>query len=140
MKKVTRASRPGKQAGTAWLPSSFVDLNLDLDLDLNNETLASEIPLIEKLYTPKTLECPTTVLDQSFLSYEGPIAHSWPNDSYAKGSYSYVSPGLEEAMTTLEYFGDEKVKSLFVSIDNTLFFAGEHTSALRCSRHHGSRS
>ncbi len=69
-------------------------------------------------------------LDVPFFSYSSPIAYSWPNDIYAKGSYSYVASGQESLMTELEEVDGETVKSLFSPIDGRLFFAGEHASIL----------
>lgn len=73
---------------------------------------------------------PQMALDVPFFSYSSPIAYSWPNDIYAKGSYSYVASGQESIMTELEEVDGESVKSLFSPIDGRLFFAGEHASIL----------
>lgn len=77
------------------------------------------------------LVMPTPARDELGCRYEGPVAHSWPNDPYAKGSYSCIAPGQETAMTALEHYGHETVKNLFAPIDQTLYFAGEHTSILQ---------
>lgn len=74
---------------------------------------------------------PVFAIDDSFVTYEGPVAHSWPNDTYAKGSYSYTAPGQEVLFTSVVEEGGELAKCLFTPIDQRLFFAGEHTSVLR---------
>lgn len=73
---------------------------------------------------------PITALDKSFISYDRPVGHSWPNDPYAGGSYSYIAPGQESLLTTLGEHEGETIKTLFAPIDNRLYFAGEHTSIL----------
>ena len=45
---------------------------------------------------------PTFARDESLASYEGPIGYSWPNDPYAKGSYSYIAAGQEILMTATQ--------------------------------------
>lgn len=73
---------------------------------------------------------PCFAKDQSFTPYEGPVGYSWPNDPYAKGSYSYISPGQESLLTATREEEKKTVKTLFSSIDQKLYFAGEHTSIL----------
>ncbi len=68
--------------------------------------------------------------DEPFASYEGPVGYSWPNDSYAKGSYSYIAAGQEALLTAMEEVDGERVKTLFAPVDRTLYFAGEHASIL----------
>lgn len=67
--------------------------------------------------------------DRSSAIYQNPVGYSWPNDPYAKGSYSYISPGQENVLTDISEEKGEKFKTLFTPIDN-LYFAGEHTSIL----------
>lgn len=73
---------------------------------------------------------PICAQNKQFIDYEGPVGHSWLNDPYIKGSYSCVGVGQEKTFLALEEYAGEKVKTLFVPIDDTLFFAGEHTSTL----------
>jgi monoamine oxidase len=73
---------------------------------------------------------PIVAEDQAFVTYNTPVGYSWPNDPYAKGSYSYISPGQETLLTTIAEEQEEKFKALFAPIDQTLYFAGEHTSIL----------
>ncbi len=68
--------------------------------------------------------------DLSFASYDGAVGYSWPNDPYAGGSYSYISPGQEKVLTETTEENGERVKSLFAPIDGRLYFAGEHASIL----------
>ncbi len=90
------------------------------------------IPYQEAL---KLLELPTKTLpvmarDEFVASYHGPVAHSWPNDPYVKGSYSYIAAGQEEVLTAMEEIDGVPVRTLFAPIDGNLFFAGEHTTIL----------
>jgi len=73
---------------------------------------------------------PVFAEDRAFAVYDGPVGYSWPNDPYAKGSYSYISPGQEILLTTMSEEKGETVKTLFAPIDQKLYFAGEHTSIL----------
>lgn len=72
----------------------------------------------------------TYAQDATFVNYAGPVGYSWPNDPYAKGSYSHIAPGHEKLMTTMQEIDGNKVKSLFAPIDNQLYFAGEHATTL----------
>lgn len=73
---------------------------------------------------------PTCAQDQNFSVYQNAVGHSWPNDPYAKGSYSYIAPGQEKLLTSMIEVGGEMVKELFGPIDKILYFAGEHASIL----------
>lgn len=74
---------------------------------------------------------PALAKDQAFATYEGAVGYSWPNDPYAKGTYSYISPGQEVLLTTMHEENRETVRTLFAPIDQKLYFAGEHTSILK---------
>ena len=65
---------------------------------------------------------PVMAEDRAFKSYEGPVGYSWPNDPFVKGSYSYMTLGLEKDLS-----------ELFTPIGN-LYFAGEHCSLLTDTR------
>lgn len=80
-------------------------------------------------------ECPPMAIprlaeDRAFAAYDVPIAHSWGNDPFAKGSYSYISFGQEILLTELQEVDGILFKTLFTPIDQRLYFAGEHTSIL----------
>ena len=94
------------------------------------KTFQEELPLLQRFYSLPHVLTPTVARDESFASYAGPVGHSWPNDPYAKGSYSCIGIGQEKVLTACENWNGEQVKSLFAPINNTLFFAGEHTSIL----------
>ncbi|GAB4189157.1 MAG: hypothetical protein Tsb0015_09720 [Simkaniaceae bacterium] len=86
--------------------------------------------MIEKGYQEKRPDFspPDYAEDISFAAYERAVGYSWPGDPYAKGSYSSVAPGQEEVFTAIEEIYGEKSKTLFAPLEQTLFFAGEHTS------------
>ena len=73
---------------------------------------------------------PVMVEDESFPCYTGVIAHSWCQDPYAQGSYSYIAAGQENVLTALNNDEGEWVKDLFAPIDHKLYFVGEHASIL----------
>jgi monoamine oxidase len=102
----------------------------------SKETLADAYaqarPMLEKgfkEYCPP-FEKPTFAKDENFVTYRSPIGYSWPNDPYARGSYSYISPGQEAALTHLTEIQGESFKTLFTPIEDTLYFVGEHASIL----------
>jgi len=68
--------------------------------------------------------------DKAGLSYDTPVGYSWPNDPYARGTYSYIASGQEELLTSQQTHQGETFKALFAPIENTLYFAGEHASLL----------
>lgn len=73
---------------------------------------------------------PTYAKDESNLSYEGVVGYSWPNDPYAKGTYSYIASGQEKLLTETVKENNETFKKLFAPINQSLYFVGEHTSIL----------
>ncbi len=87
-----------------------------------------ELPFLEKAYGYTDLTQPVVASEIPFSSYDCPVGHSWVNDPYARGSYSYIPADQEESFLSTIDIGDETVKALFAPIGNTLFFAGEHTS------------
>ncbi|MCK4935090.1 MAG: FAD-dependent oxidoreductase, partial [Simkaniaceae bacterium] len=96
------------------------------------ETYEQDRPMLEMAFGDL---CPTHCVpmiaqDESSISYDGPVCHSWPNDPYAKGSYSFIAPQQETLLTAIQEEGSEKVKTLFAPIEKTLYFAGEHTTIL----------
>lgn len=95
-------------------------------------TYCQDRPLVEmglgELCPP--MIAPEYALDLSFATYENPVGYSWPNDPFAKGSYSYIAPGQEALLTATKTVADETVKCLFAPVDNALYFVGEHASIL----------
>lgn len=81
---------------------------------------AESLPLIE----------PILARDELWAAYEGPVGHSWPNDHFVRGSYSYIAPGQEDLLKALTEHKGETTKRLFAPIDHKLYFAGEHASIL----------
>ncbi len=73
---------------------------------------------------------PTYAKDEANLSYEGVVGYSWPNDPYAKGSYSYIASSQEDILTATTEEHGEIFKTLFAPIHDNLYFVGEHTSIL----------
>lgn len=94
------------------------------------KTFHHDLGLVKEVYSIEKQLTPRLARDESFATYLGPVAHSWPNDPFAKGSYSCLGPNQEESFTAMEVIEGESVKKLFAPIGHTLFFAGEHTSIL----------
>lgn len=113
-------------------------------------TLQQDLPFLKQVYSLSPHLPAVCAADENLKSYSSPVGHSWPLDPYAKGSFSAIGAGQEALFTSLTTYHNEPVKTLFQPIDNTLFFAGEHTSILfdvcgtmeaavesgeRCARH-----
>ncbi|WP_059360603.1 flavin monoamine oxidase family protein [Parachlamydia acanthamoebae] len=73
---------------------------------------------------------PVLATDHVFITYEAPVGYSWPNDPFAKGSYSCIGPGQEKTLTAINEELGEQVKKLFAPINERLYFVGEHASIL----------
>lgn len=89
-------------------------------------------PMIEKGFGAigPSFIAPAFAEDRPFAIYDSPVGYSWPNDPYAKGSYSYIAPGQEAPLTAITEEQGELFKTLFAPIDERLYFAGEHASIL----------
>lgn len=94
------------------------------------EAFLKGFPFMQTMYQVAPSLKPAIALDQSFAFYEEAVGHSWPNDPFAQGSYSCIGAGQEEAFLSTTEVKGETVKTLFAPIENSLFFAGEHTSIL----------
>lgn len=95
------------------------------------QVYAKAKPLLDSGFEQSSLpeQEPVMARDELFGNYFGPVGYSWPNDRFAKGSYSYIAPGQEELFTTFQEHEGLKVKTFFAPIDQ-LYFAGEHASTL----------
>lgn len=101
------------------------------DQDTVTELIQPELALINSFYNvPVAMDPIKKPYDAQFVEYNGPIAYSWASDPYAKGSYSCVGVGQEELFTSMTTYANEPVKQLFAPLNDSLFFAGEHTSIL----------
>jgi monoamine oxidase len=80
------------------------------------ETFEKELPLLQHVGSISVTTAPVVAKDVLFSSYLGPVGHCWPLDPYVKGSYSCVGP-------------QGMVSEIFAPIDETLYFAGEHTTS-----------
>ena len=76
---------------------------------------------------PKGL-IPTTCKEHLFAPYDQPVAISWINEEFSKGSYSNYAPGTYAFFNTFIDDNHESVRKVFRSIDGRIFFAGEHTA------------
>lgn len=91
-------------------------------------TFDRDLPTLMLSCTPSLpLAAPVYAQDKAFATYLGPVGYAWPNDPYAQGSYSCIGAGQEVIFTQLEDCAGFPVKTLFAPLNNTLFFAGEHT-------------
>jgi len=70
------------------------------------------------------------VQDIQFAIYKDAVFISWIHDPYAKGSYTNRAPGTAVWLNEIETIHGEQVRKAFRPINDTLFFAGEHTTTL----------
>lgn len=63
-----------------------------------------------------------------FSQYDQPVAVSWVNEEFSKGSYSNYGVGTFAFFNTFIDDYGESVRKVFRSIDGRIFFAGEHTA------------
>lgn len=95
------------------------------------DTFRRDLPLSQYAYSfSPDLNPPVMAMDRTDEFYSGPVGYSWPNDPYAKGSYSCITADQAQVFTNIQTIGSEKVKTLFAPIENKIFFSGEHTSIL----------
>ena len=89
-------------------------------------------PMIEKGFASDCppFATPVYAKDEADLSYDGPVGYSWPNDPYARGTYSYIAGGQENLLTATVKENNETFKELFAPIHQKLYFAGEHATIL----------
>jgi monoamine oxidase len=88
-------------------------------------------PMIERGFENfPSFRTPVYARDEANLSYEGVVGYSWPNDPYAKGTYSYIASGQENLLTETIKENNETFKALFAPIAQHLYFVGEHASIL----------
>lgn len=73
---------------------------------------------------------PTTVSEENYKKYDGFIVKSWAEDVYAKGSYSVAGTMLGNEFLKQTIYNNIRVKSMFLPIDDRVFFVGEHTSII----------
>lgn len=75
-------------------------------------------------------EWPVIAEDGQFTQYDTPVAKSWWEDPYAKGSYSNFGVSLKEQFAEQISYKGAKVKALFEPVNDRVFFVGEHTTIL----------
>jgi len=75
-------------------------------------------------------EWPVIAEDGHFTQYNTPVAKSWWEDPYAKGSYSNFGVSLKEQFAEQMTYKGIKLKALFEPVNDRVFFAGEHTTIL----------
>lgn len=98
------------------------------DKDSVAQSYQQSYPLIQERDTRVLYGMPAIAHEELFARYKGAVGYSWPNDLYIKGSYSYIAAGQETLLTTMQDHGGEQFRALFLPIDDTLYFVGEHAT------------
>ncbi|WP_160162306.1 FAD-dependent oxidoreductase [Candidatus Midichloria mitochondrii] len=75
---------------------------------------------------------PLQVTQQNYNVYKEPIMHYWHHDIYSMGSYSGYSTSSSKELDNITYHDDTCYKTMFLPIQDTIFFVGEHTTILEC--------
>jgi monoamine oxidase len=73
---------------------------------------------------------PVLAQDDQLTHYDSPVAKSWQEDPYAKGSYSNFGIDLKERFAEKIIYKGVTVKALFEPVEDRVFFIGEHTTIL----------
>lgn|GEM_PF-686653 len=93
-------------------------------------TYAQTVPFIYAILPQREyIAQPVIAQDRDMCTYSSAVGHSWMTDPYTKGSYSFIAPGQEAVLSAMSEVAGEKVRTAFAPLNNnTLFFAGEHTT------------
>ncbi len=95
------------------------------------QRIQEELPTIQYALPmaqfPMGLE-PVVYQDALIAHYTHPIGISWIHEEFSKGSYSNFGVGQYAFFHEEESYFGETVRKVFRPIDNSLFFAGEHTA------------
>ncbi len=105
-----------------YATETIADLNGTLKIALEGFGIKEEsTPLISSILTDTNFEEISTVVE-----------HNWQLDPFAR--CSYTGYGRAVSMELDKYIELEGIsyKTLFVPIDQKVFFAGEHTTILEC--------
>ncbi len=75
-------------------------------------------------------EQPVDAVEAQLGKYEAPVAKSWVNDAFSRGSYSNYGLSLSARFEAVVDHHGFKVKEIFKPIADRIYFAGEHTTIL----------
>lgn len=73
---------------------------------------------------------PVDAVEAQLSKYEIPVAKSWVNDAFSRGSYSNYGLSLGSRFEAVVDYRGFKVKEIFRPIGNSMYFVGEHTTIL----------
>lgn len=93
---------------------------------------AEGLKILQKVFPDISFEPPTleSAKDMQLEHYKGAVYKSWFHDPYSKGGYSNRALGTAAWLSEMEIIKGEKVRTAFRPINNQIFFAGEHSTAL----------
>ena len=77
-----------------------------------------------------TSHSPCLAKDEINHYAHAPITKDWANDPFSRGSYSAFSKSLDGIHDAIVSYKGIDVRKLFIPENDTLFFAGEHTSII----------
>lgn len=66
--------------------------------------------------------------EQQFRKYNESVFHSWCEDPFSKGSYSFRNVEVYDAINEIEYYSGIAMRKPYLPIDGKIYFAGEHTA------------
>lgn len=66
--------------------------------------------------------------DKFMAHYHGPVAVSWVQEEFSKGSYSNLSPEQFDVFNLTTQLGGERVRYVYRPVNGKIFFSGEHAS------------
>lgn len=108
----------------------FCDKEASFDKETIQQAFKKQIPFLNH-FIDQDLSKETVMFakDQQFESYDHLIGFSFVTDPYTKGSYSTISPLSEALQREVIEIDGERVRKMFTPISDSIYFAGEHTTA-----------
>ncbi|MDJ1256795.1 MAG: FAD-dependent oxidoreductase [Candidatus Midichloria mitochondrii] len=72
------------------------------------------------------------VMQKYYSIYKEPIQCHWHNDLFSMGSYSGYSTAISKELDNITQHNGTYYKTMFLPVQNSMFFVGEHTTILEC--------
>jgi monoamine oxidase len=118
-------NRPG-DVMTWYYGGSYGDFNAAALSEIFHRDL-SQLQKFLPMITFNDLD-PVTMRDEFMAHYSTPVAVSWIQESFSKGSYSNLSPEQFKLFETVVDIEGERLRKVYRPVNGMIFFAGEHTS------------
>lgn len=106
--------------------------NIDQVKPVLNEKFLEDLKILQKGYQNASFSTilPKIASDENDRFYDAPVYKSWSEDPFSLGSYSNFGICLGKKFGEIESIEGIKVKTMFKPVNNSIFFAGEHTTII----------